>query len=121
MAKVMLVEDDKTMLSLLKTLLKLEGHASVEVGEHDDIVQMIHREKPDVVLMDVHLPQGNGVDILRQIRSDAALDKTVIIMQSGMDLEVECEEAGADIFLMKPYMPDTLMQAIFNGLASRSA
>ena len=70
MAKIMLAEDDATMVSLLKTFLRLEGFDTVTLDEEEDILSAVHRENPDIILLDVHLTQGNGVDFLRQIRSD---------------------------------------------------
>ncbi len=117
MSKIMLAEDDVTMLSLLKTLLKMEGFETVALDERENVLDAIYREHPDIVLLDVHLVQGNGLDLLREIRLDSSLRDMVIIMQSGMNLASECKQAGANDFLLKPYMPDTLIAAIRNGLA----
>lgn len=117
MSKIMLAEDDVTMLSLLKTLLKMEGFETVALDERENVLDAIYRERPDIVLLDVHLVQGNGLDLLREIRLDSSLREMVIIMQSGMNLASECKQAGANDFLLKPYMPDTLISAIRNGLA----
>lgn len=119
MPKILLAEDDLTMLSLLKTLLKMEGFETVPLGDEDNLLEVIYREHPDAVLLDVHLAQGNGVDLLREIRLDHQLDRVLVIMQSGMNLAEECRAAGADEFLVKPYMPDTLINAIKTGLAGR--
>jgi CheY-like chemotaxis protein len=121
MPKIMLVEDDPTMLSLLRTLLKLEKFETVTLGEQENVLDAVHRDHPDAILLDVHLSQGNGVDLLREIRSDSSLHNIYVIMQSGMNLATECKAAGADNFLLKPYMPDTLIEAIKTGLASRSS
>jgi DNA-binding response OmpR family regulator len=120
MPKIMLVEDDLTMLSLLRTLLKLENYETVTLGEQENALDAIYRDRPDAILLDVHLAQGNGVDLMREIRSDSSLHNIFVIMQSGMNLATECKEAGADTFLLKPYMPDTLIEAIKAGLATRS-
>lgn len=121
MPKILLAEDDPTMLSLLRTLLKMEGFETVSLDSEANLLELIHRERPDAVLLDVHLAQGHGVELLRQIRSDPALDRVLVIMQSGMNLAEEARAAGADDFLVKPYMPDTLINAIKSGLASRAA
>lgn len=115
MPKVMLAEDDATMLSLLRTLLGMEGFETVTLG--DDVLESLRHENPDIVLMDVNLTHGNGIDYLRLIRQDAKLRDLYIIMSSGMLLETECLAAGANAFLMKPYMPDMLIAAIKRGLA----
>ena len=118
MPKVMLIEDDPTMLSLLRTLLKMEGFDTATLGEHEDVLEALRREIPDVVLLDVNLKFGNGIDFLRRIRTDKVLEKTIVIMSSGMPLESECLAAGADSFLLKPYMPDALIGTIKTGIAN---
>jgi CheY-like chemotaxis protein len=118
MQKVMLAEDDPTMLSLLRTLLKMEGFDTATLGESEDLLDALRRETPDIVLLDVNLPQGNGLDFLRRIRQDKLLAKTAIVMSSGLPLEKECIAAGANFFLLKPYMPDVLIDALKTGLAA---
>ena len=119
MPKIMLAEDDPTMLSLLKTLMRLEGLETVTLNEQENILDAIQREKPDVILLDVHLTQGNGIDFLRDIRTKRLHDDIFIIMQSGMSLEDECKKAGANAFLLKPYVPDSLIQTIKTGIANK--
>ena len=85
MAKVMLVEDDSTMISLLNTLLEIEGFEVAYVEDFSNVLQEIPKNKPDVILLDVHLKDVNGLDILVDIRKDANLKEVNIIMSSGMD------------------------------------
>jgi CheY-like chemotaxis protein len=120
MPKIMLAEDDPTMLSLLKTLMRLEGFEAVALNEEENVLDAIRREGPNVILLDVHLTQGNGLDFLREIRSDPGLRDTFVIVQSGMNLADECKDAGANTFLLKPYMPNSLIDAIKSGLARQN-
>jgi len=114
--KVMLIEDDRTMVSLLTILLELEGFGVVNISEADSqkIIATIHCEKPALVLMDVNLPNLNGLELLRQIRSDPTFQNVRVLMCSGLDYRRECSEAGADGFIMKPYMPNDLISQIHN-------
>jgi len=114
MLKIMLIEDDRTMLSLLTILLQMENFdvCSPSDDRPEDILAAIREERPDMVLLDVNLRLGNGIDLLRIMRSDEELKNTRVIMSSGMDLSHECLQAGADGFLMKPYMPDELIKLI---------
>ena len=121
MQKVMLVEDDVTMLSLLRTLLNMEGFETATMKDNEDVLQALRREKPDVILLDVNLQFGNGIDFLRRIRADKLLEKSIVIMSSGMPLEAECLAAGATSFLLKPYMPDVLIGVIKAGLGGTGA
>lgn len=120
MPKIMLAEDDLTMLRLLKTLMQLEGFASVGLDYNEDVLEAVHREAPDVLLLDVHLTQGNGLDFLRQMRADPRFEGLIVLMASGMSLKDECLAAGANEFLLKPFMPDTLISAIRSLLSSRA-
>ena len=117
MKKIMLIEDDATMRSLLKTLLELESFEVVIYGEapfnDPDPIVSLKAANPEGILLDVHLrtPGGeiNGVDLMKQIRAEASLKGLRAVMASGMDLKEQCLEAGADSFLLKPYMPDDLI------------
>ena len=115
MPKVMLVDDDVTILSLLQTLLELEGFQVLQLngeGKPDEILGVFHREKPDLVLLDVHLHHISGFDLLHLIRQDEELDSVRILMSSGMELSSKCTQEGADGFILKPYMPDELVKKI---------
>lgn len=112
MPKILLAEDDTTMLTLLKTLLAMEGFEVVSISDNENIIQVVRREHPDVALLDVHLAHGNGLDVLKEIRVTPELKNTVVIMSSGMNLEAESLRAGANDFIMKPYMPDMLISTI---------
>jgi len=119
MPKVLLIEDDKMMISLLKTLLEIEGFQAGEYNgqEQATLEETINREKPDLILLDVHLRRINGFDILQKIRADQRFRGIRILMTSGMDLRAKCLESGADGFLLKPYMPDDLIRIIQNELS----
>ena len=115
MLKVMLIEDDKTMLSLLSTLLKMEGFQVVQLTTEQtvaDLIASLHREKPDLTLVDVHLQNASGIDLVTNLRKDPDFDTLRILMTSGLDTSDECKQAGANDFILKPYMPDELIQRI---------
>jgi DNA-binding response OmpR family regulator len=110
MPKVMLIEDDATMLSLLATLMEMEGYEVAQLGEGEIAVPDILENEPDLILMDVNLEGVNGIELLQAIRAEEYLGNTRVIMSSGMDYESICLEKGADGFILKPYMPDELIQ-----------
>jgi DNA-binding response OmpR family regulator len=113
MNKIVLVEDDLTMLSLLQTLLQMEGFQVIRVNEEvPSIIDLLRSEKPALALIDVHLRQISGIELLTQIRSQPDLKDIRVIMSSGMNFTIECREAGADNFIVKPYMPDDLINMI---------
>ena len=109
--QILIVEDDSTMRSLLKTLLELENF-SVETYEKDnaeEILRNVTTSTPDVVLMDVNLRFANGLDLASKIRAISSIKQPKIILSSGLDYQKECEKCSVDLFLLKPYTPDELI------------
>jgi DNA-binding response OmpR family regulator len=107
--KVLLAEDDVTMVSLLKTLLKMEGFQVIVLAADADVPAAVRREHPDVVLLDVHLSHQSGLEILELIRKGKETKNVPVVMTSGEDVKDECIRRGANAFLLKPYMPDDLI------------
>ncbi|MCC6146506.1 MAG: response regulator [Anaerolineaceae bacterium] len=111
--KIMLIEDDTTMRSLLQTLLEMEGFDITPFTGNinkEEILRELKKNQPDTLIMDVHLQNLNGISLLTEIRESETAGRVKIIMTSGMDLKIECQEAGADGFLQKPYIPDDLLK-----------
>jgi two-component system phosphate regulon response regulator PhoB len=115
-AKVMLAEDDATMVSLLKTLLKLEGFEVVALTGDADVPAAIRAEKPDVLLLDVHLLHQSGLEIVSELRKSPDTAGVRVVMSSGANVKDECISAGANAFLLKPYMPDDLIALLKKNL-----
>lgn len=106
------------MISLLKTLLKMEGFEVVLLHANKDVLSVIREESPDVLLLDVHLGDQNGLDILKNIRSTPDIKGTRVVMSSGANVKEECMSEGAFGFLMKPYMPDDLISLLKQAIKS---
>lgn len=117
MAKVMIVDDDRTTVKLLQTLLELDGFEITVCGRGGDVMPLVEKVHPDLILMDYHLSDMDGVDVLRDLRATEAFAKMPIVMTSGLDVEDEVMGAGATAFLVKPFEPDDLPK-LFNKLIS---
>jgi len=111
MKKIVLIEDDETMSTLLSTLLGMENFNVIPLNilNENAIVEKIDHEHPDALLLDVHLKGGNGISILSKLRNNPSTKDLIILMTSGMDLSEDCIKVGANGFLLKPYMPDELI------------
>jgi CheY-like chemotaxis protein len=112
MAKVLLAEDDITMVSLLRTLLKMEGFEVSALNVDANILAEVQRQKPDVLFLDVHFGKQSGVDIIESIRKNKDLSTLRVVMTSGMSMQEECMRAGANAFLLKPFSPDDLIRLL---------
>jgi len=81
----------------------------VSSSSGESILTMARDVRPDIALLDVFLGDDNGIDLVRKFRNMPEFANLKIIMTSGMELSTECRAAGADDFLLKPYMPEELI------------
>jgi two-component system phosphate regulon response regulator PhoB len=101
------------MVSLLKTLLGMEGYqVETLLDKSGDMMENIRESKPDIFLVDVFLGNRNGLEVVRELRRQPDLKDIKVVMASGTDKADECLAAGANAFLLKPYMPDDLIKLL---------
>ncbi len=110
--KILIVDDDRATSTLLRTLFEIEGFVGVVCPKPEDVLNAVRREKPDVVLMVVHLAQVDSLEILREMRGDSELQAVPVVMTSALDLRERCEASGASGFMQKPFKPTELVALI---------
>ncbi len=122
MPKIIVVDDDHTNVTLTKMLLELDGF---QVVTCTDIPQaaLAAENGADAFVIDYHLARGvNGLELLHQVRQrkTAVPPNTIVIVTSGdYRRETESTQAGADLFLHKPYPPENLSKELKNLLKPR--
>jgi len=112
MPKVLLAEDDQTMVGLLTTLLQMDGFEVVAVDADDDVALAVEQHCPEFLVLDLLLSNQNGLDVLDEIRKADRGQQVHVIMISGLNVREESMRHGADDFLLKPFMPDDLMKLL---------
>lgn len=115
MYKVMIVDDDRNTVKLLQTLLELDGFATLVAPRGGDVLPLAEQNAPDLFLMDYHLSDMDGVEVVRALRAHATFSNTPIVVASGLDVGEEVLEAGANHFMVKPFEPGDL-PPLFNKL-----
>lgn len=111
--RIMILEDNAMMRSLLQTLLELESFQVIcPVFPIVDAIKIVREIHPSVILLDINLPNINGISLMEKIRATDDIKNAKVIMSSGSDRKQECLAAGANSFLMKPYMPDDLISLV---------
>lgn len=111
--KIMILEDEQVMVNLLKTLLSIEGYDVIVPDNLADVSpKFILSSGVAVIFMDVNLHTQSSIPLVKEIRKNKRGRKLHIIMTSGIDLQRECLEAGANEFLLKPYMPEELIKIL---------
>jgi DNA-binding response OmpR family regulator len=112
--RVLVIEDEVALREPLVSFLTLEGMHAQGVGSLDAAQQVILRQDIDVVLLDLGLPDGNGLNWLS--KRDDLSDKGVIITSGRSDAltRVSGIRAGADVYLVKPVLPEEIVSLIHN-------
>ena len=116
-AKIVVVDDDRATLALLERTLIMRGFWVYSAKDGEEGFELINKEQPDLVISDMLMPKIHGVDLCKMIRSAPKLEKTKIIMMTGVykgrfGLE-EAFNSGADYFVTKPLDTDNLLKKIF--------
>ena len=112
--RILLVEDEPALRELMKVALGA-GYDFVEAGDLAEALELVRSHVPTVVLLDVMLPGGSGLDVLRAVRAEPELAAVRVIVvsawQSGDDRRL-AQELGADGFLGKPFELEELAAAV---------
>src|ERR1700727_3110715 len=103
-SKILIIEDDRKMSGALVSGLEASGYEAVAASSAEGGFFLVHSLRPDLLLLDLTLPQRNGLDVLRQIRKEG-MDLRVLILTSHNTVEdrVEGLKTGADDYLGKPF------------------
>lgn len=116
MARILIVDDEPLTVEMLSTFLSLSNYEPIGALTVGEMWQILCDVPVDAILLDIMLPDGNGLDVCRQLRSDVRWQTTPILMISAHTpaMIAEAEAAGANGYLMKPArLPEllTLLQA----------
>lgn len=115
---ILIVEDDEDTAEVVSTLLSEAGYDTVAVDRGEVALNQIANVQPDLVLLDLNLPDIHGLEVLKQLRSQSFLP---LIVLSGFSRErdkVSALEAGADDYVAKPFSPEELVARV-NALLRR--
>lgn len=113
MKKILIIEDEPNIIELVAYNLANNGYDCVSAEDGIMGITLVHREKPDLILLDIMLPGKNGYDICRELREEG--NKTPIIMLTAKTDEVDKIlglEFGADDYITKPFSVRELMARI---------
>ena len=112
MKKILIIEDDATLREELRLLLENGGYAPCVTTDFENAADEAARIRPDLVLLDILLPDANGQSILREIRSGSDIP-VVMLTSRGTDAdEIISRSSGADDYVTKPYNPALLLLRI---------
>jgi DNA-binding response OmpR family regulator len=119
--KILVVEDEESLLKLESILLSSKGYSVTGVMDGKAALEEIKKNRPDLVLLDVMLPEMDGFEVCRRIKEEAETAGIPVVMltakKSNQDIE-RGREVGADAYITKPFKSTRVIEVI-QGLISR--
>jgi DNA-binding response OmpR family regulator len=112
---VLIADDEPITRMLVKFLLEKEKFEVLEAANGRDAVAIASREHPDLLLIDLNMPEMNGYDAIATLRKDlsmATLPIVVLTSEEGPGIERKVLELGADDYILKPFDPDVLVSRV---------
>ncbi|WP_380879167.1 response regulator [Sphingomonas sp. DBB INV C78] len=121
MSKVLVVEDDAAIRRLLRAALQRGGHQVAEAATAREGLSLLDIEKPDVVLLDLGLPDRDGLELIQPIRARSQATLLVVSARESTEEKVTALDLGADDYVTKPFDTDELLARIRTALRHRLA
>jgi DNA-binding response OmpR family regulator len=115
MHKVLVVDDDPYILMSLEFLMKKNGFEVMVARNERETLDMVNNYKPDLVLLDIMMPDVDGYAICKHIKSSALLRTTKIVLISAKTKEADIQKglrSGAEMYIMKPFSTRELVKKI---------
>jgi twitching motility two-component system response regulator PilH len=120
--KVLVVEDSPTIMEIECGILESAGFETIRAEDGIEGIQKTREEKPDLILLDIKLPDMDGYQVCRLLRSDESSKSIPVVMATASQVEKKDEfwgmEAGADAYLVKPFEPEELIETVGKLLGS---
>jgi len=115
MTRILVVEDEQANLATIRDLLNFEGYEVLEARNGRDGVEVATANKPDIILLDMRMPEMDGYEVARQLKTGPETKEIPIIALTGNAMDEqrrEAMDAGCDDFIAKPVDFDNLLDRI---------
>ena len=110
--KILVVDDDLELSSLIGYALRQAGYMVVEAGDGVAALEAFERESPALVILDVNLPRLSGLEVCRRIRAASRTPVMMLTVKNAEEDQVQALDLGADDYLTKPFSPRTLLARV---------
>jgi DNA-binding response OmpR family regulator len=121
--RVLVVDDEEDILTFVRDALEEEGYEVLTASSGEEGRRLAKRQRPDLILLDIHLPGADGWAVLDELRAAAGPQAPVVVMTGGFDDQDQALSTGAQGYLGKPFDMDDLINAVeaHIGLAMQGA
>ncbi|WP_028081981.1 response regulator [Solimonas soli] len=117
--RILVVDDEKPIRRLLRTTLQAHDYDVFEAATAAEAIASVHRDKPSLVVLDLGLPDRDGIEVLREIRAGSALPVLILSSRDFEAAKVQALDEGADDYVSKPFGTEELMARIRAALRHR--
>jgi two-component system, OmpR family, phosphate regulon response regulator PhoB len=121
MKKILIVDDQKEIRELLLMAIPEKKYEVMQAGNGKEAVEIARLNKPDIILMDVLMPELNGLEATKILKNDPETKECKIVILTAMDQKTDCKkgfEFEADAYVAKPFSPLALVKKIEEMLES---
>jgi len=118
---VLIIEDEADAAELFAEMMRVSGFRVLKTSSSTPALTLIATEKPDIIILDIMMPEVSGIDILRQMRRDPGLTSIPVVVVSAKSMPADIKngmEAGASIYLTKPVGFLELKEAVERALGN---
>jgi two-component system KDP operon response regulator KdpE len=110
--KILIVDDDPKMVKLIQSNLKARGYNVFIASDGSEAIELVERELPDLILLDILMPEVDGYEVCKRIRQWADIPIIIISALGRVENKVACFNLGADDYINKPFAIDELLARI---------
>jgi DNA-binding response OmpR family regulator len=121
MRKILVAEDERDILDLIIFTLQFGGYDVVPTTNGEDALEMVYKEKPDLILLDVRMPRMSGYEVCKRVKTEQDLCNIPVVFLSAKGQEAEVltgYDMGAIDYILKPFAPDMLLERLDNILSN---
>lgn len=121
--KILIIDDDSDHLECLGIAFRRQGYEALTAQTAKSGMALVHRHEPQLVIMDIHLPDGDGLQLCQRLADEESTCEIPVIILSGSDrpdIVRSARAAGCQYFLRKPFDPNALLRLVEDSLGDRN-
>jgi two-component system KDP operon response regulator KdpE len=118
---ILIVDDEPQIRRVMRTTLSSNGYSVIEARSGEEALEMMRKERPELVLLDVNMPGMSGLDVCREIRDESEVAIIMLTVRNSEHDKVLALDAGADDYVVKPFSIEELLARIRAALRRTSS